>query len=421
MSTRRTRSLFEAPKMDCPAEERLVRLALEGHAEGLEFDLAARRVAVVHRGEPEAIAARLAPLGFGARLVESGPAPADGAEPVVALAAGRGEAGALRVLLAINAVMFAVELVAGWLAQSTGLLADSLDMFADAAVYGLALHAVGRSHVRQLRAAHVSGWLQLALGLGAMTEVARRAILGSEPEPPAMMGVAFLALLANAACLVLVFRHRHGGAHMKASYIFTANDVLGNLGVIAAGALVGWTDSRIPDLVVGSVIAAIVLNGAVRILAALRLRRGSVAFGRCLAVARGPWLSAVAGRWPSHAAAGYALARLSARLRPGHNRSLGDPRRGSVALGPLPGCGYRPPLIACAVRATLRRSIQRRPSMILAPLMLLLAFVAPQEPPASSQPAASSEAKDKAEGKDKEKRRRRRPRRRRRRSSRTTS
>lgn len=165
--------------------------------------------------------------------------------------------------------MFVVELVAGWLAQSTGLLADSLDMFADAAVYALALAAVGRAAARKLRAARVSGWLQLALAVGAFAEVARRAVFGSEPEPPAMIGIALLALVANAACLALVWRHRHGAAHMKASYIFTANDVLNNLGVIGAGALVGWTHSRYPDLVVGAVIAAIVLRGAVRI---LRLR-----------------------------------------------------------------------------------------------------------------------------------------------------
>ena len=103
----------------------------------------------------------------------------------------------LRVLLALNAAMFVVELGTGWLAQSTGLLADSLDMLADAAVYGLALHAVGRPPGLKLRAAHASGWLQLALALGAFTEVARRALQGSAPEPPTMIGVSLVALAAN--------------------------------------------------------------------------------------------------------------------------------------------------------------------------------------------------------------------------------
>jgi Co/Zn/Cd efflux system component len=176
------------------------------------------------------------------------------------------EAATLRLLLAINAVMFAVEMVAGFVAQSTGLLADSLDMLADAAVYGLALYAVGRAAALKLRAAHASGWLQLALALGAFAEVARRAAFGSEPEPPAMIGVSLAALAANVTCLALVHRHRHRGAHMEASYIFSANDVLANLGVIAAGVLVAWTGSPLPDLVIGAAIAALVLRGAVRIL-----------------------------------------------------------------------------------------------------------------------------------------------------------
>ena len=103
----------------------------------------------------------------------------------------------------------------------------------------------------------------------AMAEVIRRFFLGSEPEPAWMMAVATVALVANVSCLYLILRHREGGAHMKASWIFSTNDVLANLGVIGAGLLVGWTQSRFPDLVIGAIIAAIVLTGALRI---LRLR-----------------------------------------------------------------------------------------------------------------------------------------------------
>lgn len=183
-----------------------------------------------------------------------------------AAAAARAEAHTLRWLLAINAVMFVVEIVTGWVAESTGLIADSLDMFADAAVYGLALYAVGRHAGLQLRAARLSGWLQLLLALGALAEVLRRWMVGSTPEPPLMMSIALLALAANVACLVLLAGHRDGGAHMKASWIFSTNDVLANLAVIIAGLLVAWTGSNIPDLVIGLLIALLVLNGARRIL-----------------------------------------------------------------------------------------------------------------------------------------------------------
>ena len=177
------------------------------------------------------------------------------------------ESRSLRLLLGINAFMFVVEMTAGLIARSTGLIADSLDMFADAAVYGLALYAVGRSVSLQVRAAHLAGVLQLILALGVLVEVIRRFVFGSEPESLIMIAVAFLALLANTGCLLLISKHREGGAHMKASWIFSANDVVINMGVIVAGALVAWTGSNYPDLIIGTVVGFIVLNGARRILA----------------------------------------------------------------------------------------------------------------------------------------------------------
>jgi Co/Zn/Cd efflux system component len=262
------RTVFEVPKMDCPSEERLIRMALDGaDAVGhLRFDLAARVVVVEHSGDPGPILARLEPLGLGARVTSS-----DEAEPAAA-AATPGEAGegrTLRILLAINAAMFLVEVVAGWLAQSSGLIADSLDMLADAFVYGLSLLAVGRPHRTKLRSAHLSGVFQAVLAAGVLVDVGRRYLTGSSPEPPTMIGVSTLALAANVTCLLLLARHRNGGAHMKASWIFSTNDVLANLGVIAAGALVAWTGSRVPDLVIGTMVALMVLSGAWRI---LRLR-----------------------------------------------------------------------------------------------------------------------------------------------------
>jgi Co/Zn/Cd efflux system component len=265
-------SAFAVPRMDCPSEERTIRMALDGLASvrALSFDLPGRRLTVWHeQGAAPIIAGRLEPLGLGAHLVETRTgAPAIAGMPTPE-AQGGAEARTLWVVLAINAVMFVVEFVGGLLVQSTGLLADSLDMLADATVYGLSLYAVGRAATHKLRAAHLSGMLQVVLALGALFEVIRRAFRGSEPEPTWMLGVAALALVANVICLVLVSRHREGGAHMKASYIFSTNDVIANLGVIVAGALVAWTGSRFPDLAVGAIIALVVLSGAVRI---LRLR-----------------------------------------------------------------------------------------------------------------------------------------------------
>ncbi len=191
-----------------------------------------------------------------------------GAESAAAL-----ERRTLRWLLAINGAMFVLEAALGWLAQSTGLLADSLDMLADATVYGLSLYAVGRSRRHKADAARLSGWLQIALGLGVLAEVVRRFLFGSEPWSALMMAVGALALLANLVCLALLARHREGEVHMRASWIFSTNDVIANLGVIGAGALVAATGSRLPDLLIGALIAAVVVRGGVRILAESRAAR----------------------------------------------------------------------------------------------------------------------------------------------------
>ena len=95
----------------------------------------------------------------------------------------------------------------------------------------------------------------------------QEAVSGSEPEWLVMIAIAFVALIANTSCLLLISKHREGGAHMKASWIFSANDVVINLGVITAGALVAWTGSNYPDLIIGTIAGVIVLNGARRILA----------------------------------------------------------------------------------------------------------------------------------------------------------
>ena len=181
----------------------------------------------------------------------------------------------LRVVLAINAAMFVVEIVAGVLASSTGLIADSLDMLADATVYGIALFAVGRAATAKVNAALFSGGFQILLALGVAFDVVRRALFGSEPVSELMMAVGTLALVANLACLALLAKHRDGEVHMRASWIFSVNDVLANLGVILSGLIVFVIGSRWPDLIVGAAITVLVLRGGIRIIREARNEQAS--------------------------------------------------------------------------------------------------------------------------------------------------
>jgi cation diffusion facilitator family transporter len=178
----------------------------------------------------------------------------------------REQARVLRWLLAINAVMFVGEGLAALWADSAALLGDALDMLADALVYGVSLYAVGRAASAKIRAATLSGVFQLALGLWVLWEVISRALGGSEPLSWAMIGVGAVALVANVICLKMISQHRDGEVHLRASWLFSRNDVIANIGVIIGGVIVLTTGSHWPDLLIRAAIAVLVAKGGVSIL-----------------------------------------------------------------------------------------------------------------------------------------------------------
>lgn len=256
------KSLFEISKMDCPSEEQMIRLALGKYKiADWQFDLPARRLTLVHSEQTELISRDLDKLNLDSRLLEDNETSAQNSSTQA-----KDESRVLWILLAINFTMFIVEIGIGFYAQSTGLVADSLDMLADAVVYSMSLYAVGRASLIQYRAARLSGWFQIMLAVGAFSEVIRRFIFGSEPKSILMMGASTMALVANVSCLLLLMKHRQGAVHMRASWIFSTNDVLANIGVIVAGVLVYFFRSPWPDLVIGLLIAGIVMRGAMSIM-----------------------------------------------------------------------------------------------------------------------------------------------------------
>ncbi|MCK5002961.1 MAG: cation transporter [Gammaproteobacteria bacterium] len=178
----------------------------------------------------------------------------------------RDESRTLIILLGINVFMFFVELTLGILSESTALIADSLDMLADATVYGIGLYAVGRSALAKINAASISGVFQIILGVSVTLDVVRRLIWGSEPESSLIIAIGILALIANTICLLLISKHKEGEVHMRASWIFSKNDVIANIGIIISGVLVYLLDSRFPDLIIGMLISIIIIRGGIYIL-----------------------------------------------------------------------------------------------------------------------------------------------------------
>lgn len=167
----------------------------------------------------------------------------------------------LAMALMVNVLMFCVGLIGWHLAKSAALLADALDMLADASGYAVAYLAVGGSALRQRVAARWNGAMLIALGLGVFAEVVDRWLRPAEPSGRWIMVFACLSLLANGIVLRMLAKYRRSSeVHLRATWVDTRADVLVNLGVLAAGALVAVSGYRLIDLLAGLVIAAFVVH-----------------------------------------------------------------------------------------------------------------------------------------------------------------
>jgi Co/Zn/Cd efflux system component len=172
----------------------------------------------------------------------------------------------LKIVLAINAVMFAVELSAGLWAGSTALLSDSLDNLGDALTYGLSLHAVSRGARSKAKVALFKGGLIFAAGLFVLGQVAYRTVVPAVPIFEAMGLVSLLALLGNGSCLALLWKHREEDINMSSVWECSRNDIAGNVAVFVAAGGVWLTGSGWPDILVGLALALLFLLSAARVL-----------------------------------------------------------------------------------------------------------------------------------------------------------
>ena len=178
--------------------------------------------------------------------------------------------GVLRQVLLWNLALFVGLGVAGWMADSSALLANAVDNGSDAAVYLLSYLAIDRRPAWKRGAAAVSGVMLLLFAVAVMADVVRRWLYGAEPLGPVMMGLALVAAVINLWCLVLLRRMRSDDVNMKAAETFSFNDFVSNGGVIVAGALVLWLGSSWPDLVAGALIAVVASLGGIEILRSVR-------------------------------------------------------------------------------------------------------------------------------------------------------
>jgi len=261
---RLSRTEYKIAKMDCSAEENLIRMKLEclSQVRKLDFNIEERKLVIFHSEDVSEIEKSLMQLDLGSELVKT---------KIIELEENgdseKSQSKLLWIVLIINFAFFIIEITAGFISRSMGLIADSLDMLADAFVYGLSLWVVRASIARKKKVATISGYFQIVLATSGLVEITRR-FIGFEALPNfrTMIGISILSLVANSVCLNLLQKSKSKEAHMKASMIFTSNDVIINSGVILAGIFVLVTNSKYPDLVIGAIIFLVVVRGALRIL-----------------------------------------------------------------------------------------------------------------------------------------------------------
>ncbi|WP_338813276.1 cation transporter [Bernardetia sp. Wsw4-3y2] len=258
------KTIFEITKMDCPSEENLIRMKLDGISSiaNLDFDIPNRKLTVFHNGEIDQIEKSVLELNLGGKKISSEQTDQTKFKETA------NQRKLLWSVLAINFAFFLIEMTTGIISKSMGLVADSLDMLADSFVYGISLFAVGGTLIRKKRIAKIAGYFQITLAIIGFIEVLRR-FYGVEKLPDfwTMIIVSIFALIANGICLYLLQMSKSKEeAHMKASMIFTSNDIIINLGVIFAGLLVNWLNSNLPDLIIGTIVFVLVVQGAIRIL-----------------------------------------------------------------------------------------------------------------------------------------------------------
>ena len=170
---------------------------------------------------------------------------------------------ALWIVIILNVGFGLLELVGGFVAGSQALKADSLDFIGDGSITLVGLVALGWAAVARSRVALVQGIFLASLGLGVIGFAAWRAFHAIPPEAELMGGIGIVALIVNVSAALILARFRdQGDATSRAIWLFSRNDALANIAVIAAAALVGWTGQAWPDLVVAGVIALLFLHSA---------------------------------------------------------------------------------------------------------------------------------------------------------------
>ena len=177
----------------------------------------------------------------------------------------------LWTVLVLNLIMFFVEGITGWMAQSNALMADALDMLGDAVVYGFSLFVIQLDPIWRTRSGILKATIMSVFAFSILGSAIYRVYHHVVPIASAMGIVGSMALAVNLLCAYLLLRFRKDDINMRSAWLCSRNDVLANLGVLAAAGGVAWTGSHWPDLAVGVIISVIILQSSFGIFKDARL------------------------------------------------------------------------------------------------------------------------------------------------------
>lgn len=173
---------------------------------------------------------------------------------------------ALWIALAINASMFAIEMLSGLFAHSVSLQADALDFLGDSANYILTLMVLSMSMRWRSGAALAKGVTMGLFGFWVIGQAMWNLYYGALPGAFVMGSIGVLALVANVASAGLLYAFRSGNANMRSVWLCSRNDAIGNVAVILAAGGVFSFSSAWPDLMVALVMAGLALSSSVLII-----------------------------------------------------------------------------------------------------------------------------------------------------------
>lgn len=169
---------------------------------------------------------------------------------------------ALWIVVLLNAGYGVIEMIGGFLSGSQALKADALDFLGDGSITFLGLIAIGWSLKLRAKSALIQGIFLGAMGIGVLVTTAYRVLVLHTPEAELMGILGIIALVINVVAVIVLLPHKTGDSNVRAVWLFSRNDALGNLAVVIAAGLVFWTGSAWPDLIAAAIIATLFLQSS---------------------------------------------------------------------------------------------------------------------------------------------------------------